>query len=51
MTPYRFRYRKEVKLSGTYDDDVELTLVGRVDKFLMSLIVGPFLGKRAFRNS
>ncbi len=35
----------------TNDDDVELTFVGRVYKFLMSLIVGPFFGQRAFRNS
>jgi len=36
--------------TGTYDDDVEATLVGGVHEFLMSLVVGPFLSDRTFRD-
>ena len=35
--------------TGTYNDDVELTLVGRIHQFLMSLVVGPFFCNRTFR--
>ena len=31
--------------ASAYDDDVEFALVGRVDKFLRGLIVGPFFGE------
>ncbi len=36
--------------AGTYDDDVEVALVGGVDEFLVSLVVGPFLSDRTFGN-
>ncbi len=36
--------------AGTYDDDVEATLVGGVYKVLVGFVVGPFLSDRTFRN-
>ncbi len=36
--------------AGTYDDDVEVALVGGVYKVLVGFVVGPFLSDRTFRN-
>ena len=34
--------------AGADYDDVEVALVGGIDKFLMGLVVGPLFGQRAF---
>ena len=36
--------------TGTHDDDVEFALIGGVDEFLVSLIVGPFLSDGSLGN-
>ena len=36
--------------TGSHDDDIELTLIGGVDQLLMTLVIGPLLGKGTLRD-